>query len=282
MKRPRFKKLLIIGVGLLGGSIGLAARKRRLAEEVWGYGRKLSRVKAARRKGLLTHASSDLEEACSGADFIVLCTPFTLFESVLKKIAKFAPEACLVTDVGSVKGAWVSRWERAAKPLRFVPAHPMAGSENTGWEHGRADLFEGAPCILTPTASTSKVALSQVQAFWTALGCRIYRRTSLEHDRLIGRFSHLTHALAFALSKSAARGLKRSDFDLAGPSFWGNTRISASDPGLWTDIFEYNRPVLIEEIDTVIAELRKLRELRGSALYKELEQISLRARRIRP
>jgi prephenate dehydrogenase len=276
------KKLVIIGVGLLGGSIGLAARKRKLANEVWGFGRDSRRLAAARKRGVISHATADLAEACAGADLIVLCTPFTLFESTLKKIAKLAPQGCLVTDVGSVKGAWVGTWEKAAKPLRFVASHPMAGSENTGWEHAGAELFQGAPCLVTPTKASLPAAVAAVAAFWAALGGRVQKLSPARHDQLIGRFSHLTHALAFALSKAASRGLKKSDFSVAGPSYWGNTRIAASDPGLWADIFEYNRKALGVEIDAAVAELKKLRTLRGAALRRELTAISAAARKARP
>src|SRR5580700_8263112 len=103
------RKLLIIGVGLLGGSMGLSARKRKLADEVWGFGRHMGRLDQARKRGVISHATCDLKQACAGADLIVLCTPFTLFEPLLKRLAKWAPAECLVTDVGSVKGDWVGR-----------------------------------------------------------------------------------------------------------------------------------------------------------------------------
>lgn len=275
-------KLVIIGVGLLGGSIGLTARRRKLAKEVWGFGRHAKRLADAKKKGVLTHATTDLAKACEGADLIVLCTPFTIFESTLKKIAKFAPKDCLVTDVGSVKGAWVAKWEKAAKPLRFIASHPMAGSENTGWEHASDTLFEGAPCIVTPTKTGSTGALLKILGFWTSLGCRMKACSPRRHDELIGRFSHLTHALAFALSKSASRGLRKADFAMAGPSYWGNTRIAASDAGLWADIFEYNRKAVGLEINAVIAELKKLKSLKGAALRRELAKISEAARKVRP
>jgi prephenate dehydrogenase len=282
MSRPRFKKAVILGVGLLGGSIALALRKKRLASQVWGFGKNPERLRAALKRGVLTHAAATLPEACAGADLIILCTPFTLFESLLKKVALLAPASCLVTDVGSVKGAWVGRWQRAAMPLRFIASHPMAGSENSGWEHARADLFEGAPCILCPIATSSKPALAKISSLWAALGCRIQRRSPAEHDRLIGRFSHLTHALAFSLFKTAGRGLKKSDYALAGPSFWQNTRVAGSDPGLWADIFEYNRVVLKAEISAATAELKRLGALKGGALRRELAAISAAARRARP
>jgi prephenate dehydrogenase len=276
------KKLVILGVGLLGGSIGLTARKRKLAEEVWGFGRDAKRLEAARKKGVLTHATTDLAKACAQADLIVLCTPFTLFEPLLKRISRLAPADCLITDVGSVKGDWCARWEHAALPLRFIGSHPMAGSEKTGWEHASDELFEGAPCIVTPTRTSSTGALLKILGFWTSLGCRMQACSPKRHDLLVGRFSHLTHAMAFALSKSASRGLARKDFSLAGPSYWGNTRIASADAGLWADIFGYNRKVVHAEIDAAIAALRHLKSLKGRALRLELERISKSARQARP
>lgn len=276
------KKLVIIGVGLLGGSIGLAARRRRLAGEVWGFGRDLGRLNAAKRKGCLTHATTDLAAACRGADLMVLCTPFTLFESLLRKISGCAPKGCLVTEVGSVKGRAVALWERAASPLAFIASHPMAGSENTGAAHAQAGLFEAAPCIITPTRRSAPKAKAAVAAFWRALGCRVCFKSPAEHDQLIGRFSHLTHALAFALSSAAGRGLKKADFALAGPSYWGNTRIAASDPQLWADIFDYNRAVVAKEVDAAISELCRLKSLKGAALRAWLAKVSDQARKRRP
>ncbi len=276
------RKLVILGVGLLGGSIGLAARKRRLFSQVWGWGRSAARLKAAQRKGCLTHATTDLAAACRDADLIVLCTPFTLFESTLRQVAALAPPGCLVTEVGSVKGAWVARWEKAAGRLSFVASHPMAGSEKTGAAWAQAGLFEGAPCILTPTSRTRPKARAAVAAFWRGLGCKVHLKSPAGHDRLIGRFSHLTHALAFALSSAAGRGLKKADFALAGPSYWGATRIAASDAGLWADIFEYNRSVLASEIGAVALELGRLKSLRGPRLRAWLEKVTRQARSRRP
>lgn len=275
-------KLVIVGVGLLGGSVGLTARKRKLATQVWGYGKHAARLNAARKAGVISHGTTDLAKACAGAELIVLCAPFSVFEPILKKISRLAPKGCLITDVGSVKGAWVTAWEKAALPCRFIGAHPMAGSEKAGWEHASDSLFEGAPCIVTPTRSSSTGALLKILGFWASMGCRMQACSPDRHDRLIGRFSHLTHALAFALSKSASRGLSQADFALAGPSFWGNTRIAASDAALWADIFEYNRKNLGLEIDAAIRELKILKKLKGAALKRELAKISEAARKVRP
>ncbi len=259
MKPLRFKKIAIIGVGLLGGSVALAAKKKGLAKEIWGFSKHSERTAKALKQGLITQAGRDLTATVAGADLVVMASPFTQFESLLKTIAKTAPTDCLVTDLGSVKGAWVGRWEAAARPLRFVGCHPMAGSEKTGFEWASAQLFEGAPCILTPSARTDRGALKTVTAFWKALGGKILFRDPAEHDRVIGVFSHLTHAASFALAASAAGAMKKKDFALAGPSFRGAIRIAASDPGLWSDIFKYNRAQIEMGLDAYSRELKSLR-----------------------
>lgn len=255
------KKLVVIGVGLLGGSVALAAKHRRLAKEIWGFGRRKARIQRAKKLGLLTHATSDLRQACKDADLIVLATPFPLFEFYLRQIAVYAPASCVITDLGSVKSDWVNRWERAASPLKFVACHPMAGSERTGFEHARATLFEGAPCIVTPTTHTDKAALKKVKAFWRGLGGLVLRRSPQAHDKIIGLYSHLTHAASFALVAGAARRMKKKDRGLAGPSYKDATRIAASDPGMWFDIFTYNRDAVMSELGAYIKELKGLRAL---------------------
>ena len=274
MSRPRFKKAVILGVGLLGGSMARALRKQHLSAQVWGWGKSAKRLSAAKRAGLLTHASMDLAEAAEGADLIVLATPFTHFEGLLIQLSQLAPAGCIVTDVGSVKGPWARRWHRAAGKLHFVPGHPMAGSEKTGWEHADARLFKGAAVILTPLPSTSKPALAAVAQLWKDLGAKVHQRSPDAHDRIIGRFSHLTHLVSFALAGHALRGLAPSDLALAGPSFRGATRVAASDAGLWRDIFEYNRKALLAEARGFEAEFKRLRALRGNALYARLHAIS--------
>lgn len=279
------KKLAIIGVGLLGGSVALAAKRKRLAAQVWGFGRNEKRIQRAKKLGVITHATSDLRQACQDADLIVLATPFPLFESCLAQIAVYAPASCVVTDLGSVKGDWVSRWEKAVKPLKFVACHPMAGSEKTGYEHARADLFAGASCIVTPTKLTDKRALGKVEAFWRGLGGVVLRRDPKSHDKIIGHYSHLTHAVSYALAMSTAKRMKKADQRLAGPSYKDATRVAASDPSLWFDVFTYNRGVVSLELDAYIKELKILSALlepgKEAKLQAWLERAGAQARKER-
>jgi prephenate dehydrogenase len=255
------KKLVIIGLGLLGGSVAKAAKRGRLAKEIWGFGRRKARMQRAKKLRIITHATVDLRLACQDADLVVLATPFPLFESTLRQIAAYAPGSCLITDLGSVKGAHVRRWEQAAWPLKFVACHPMAGSEKTGFEHASATLFDGAPCVITPTASTDKRALKKVEAFWRGLGGRVLLRSPEAHDKIIGLYSHLTHAVSFAMASNSAKRIKKGDRPLAGPSYKDATRIASSDSELWFDIFDYNSAALKFELDAYIKELKILRAL---------------------
>ena len=260
MSKPRFKRAVILGVGLLGGSLGLALRKKKLAAQVIGWGRDSARLRKALMKGVIQEAHTDLGLAVAEADLIVLCTPFERFDSLLQDLAMLAPKGCLVTDVGSVKGA-VPQWQRIAKPLKFVGSHPMAGGEKTGFEHARPDLFQGAACIVTPVPGTDKAAAAKVSALWRALGSQVLSLSPREHDRVIGKVSHLPHAVAFALCAAlASQGAARSDFSVAGNGFWDTSRVGASDPSLWTAIFGSNRVNMVRGLKAVEAQLAALRK----------------------
>lgn len=277
-----FRKAVVVGVGLLGGSLALALKRRRLARSVWGLGRDAKRLMMARRRGLLDEASTEVR-AVAGADLIVLCTPFTLFERQLRALALAAPEGCLVTEVGSVKGASVAAWERAAGPLRFVASHPMAGGELGGFEHARADLFEGAPVILTPTARTHRPSLRRVAGLWKALGGRVALATPKAHDALVGRLSHLPHAAAFSLMALLASRVRAKDLVFAGKGFLDSTRVAGSEAALWRDIFLHHPGFLRAELKGLRAQIAVLEGLlhpsRAAALEAWLARISAARRR---
>jgi prephenate dehydrogenase len=259
MSRPRFKRAVILGVGLLGGSLGLALRKKKLAAQVIGWGRDSARLRKALKAGVIQEAHTNLGLAVAEADLIILCTPFDRFDSLLQDLALLAPKGCLVTDVGSVKGA-VPRWQRLARPLKFVGSHPMAGGEKTGFENASAALFQGAACIVTPVSGTDKAAALKISALWRALGSDVLSMSPVEHDRVIGKVSHLPHAVAFALCAALAGQGARSDFGVAGNGFWDSSRVAASDPSLWTAIFGSNRTNLVRGLRAVEIQLAGLRQ----------------------
>ncbi len=257
MSAERYRKAVIVGLGLLGGSLALALKKKRLARQVVALGRRPEDLKAAKRAGLVDAWSVD-EGVVQDADLIVLCGPFRVFEAQLRRLSALAPLGCLCTEVGSVKGPAVSRWHWAAEPMDFVASHPMAGGEKTGWRNAKADLFEGAPVILTPLKVTRRDAVLRIGRLWEALGADVSLTTPEDHDRLVGRVSHLPHAVAFALCSALAAEGRLTDFYFAGKGFWDTSRVAASDPGLWSDIFKANRASVSQGLRRTARELLAL------------------------
>jgi prephenate dehydrogenase len=218
----RWRKVTLIGVGLLGGSLGLALRKRSLAAEVCGFVRREGSIAECLQAGAVDRATIDLAEAVAGADLIVLCTPlFQMTELALGMQAQVQSEA-LVTDVGSVKAALVAELEPvfAARGASFVGSHPMAGSEKTGVSAARADLFLNAACAVTPTAKSPQAKVEETEALWRAVGGRILRLSPEMHDELVSRSSHLPHVLAAQLAAYVLEpGLAPSSRGSARPVF---------------------------------------------------------------
>jgi prephenate dehydrogenase len=231
-------RLSIIGVGLLGGSIGLAVKASAMGCRVVGYGHRATTMAKALEVGAIDEAAASIGEAVQGADLVVLCTPVGLFEQNLKDIAALLERGAIVTDVGSTKRS-VVRLAQTLLPqhVRFVGSHPMAGSEKRGVEFARTDLFQGARCITTPTDQTDPAALESVEKFWQTLGMRVTRLSPEDHDRLICDVSHLPHAVAAALVAMQ----DDAALPLAGKGFLDAARIAGGDGGLWRDIFLDNR-----------------------------------------
>ncbi len=233
--QPLANKLAIVGLGLLGGSIALAARARGVARELAGAGRSPESVAAARGSGAFD-AVCDLEAAVRGADLVVLATPVSAMASVLRRAAPKLSQGCVVTDVGSVKSPLTEILPGLLSPgAHFVGSHPMAGSHERGLEHARADLFEAAVCVVTPTAGSDDGAVTQVEAFWRALGARVERRSPDAHDAAVGWVSHVPHALAFAFA-AALGDAPAGATSLAGPGFATSRAVARSDAELWSEI----------------------------------------------
>jgi prephenate dehydrogenase len=244
------RHLSILGVGLLGGSIGLAVRSRIKECRITGYGHRASTLAAARDLGAIDEGYEQPGPAVRGADWVILCTPVSMLGPLLAQIAPELAEGTIVTDVGSTKRSIVAAAEALLPPgIHFVGSHPMAGSEKRGVEFARADLFDGAVCITTPTPQTNAPALEAVESFWKTLGMRTTRLSPDMHDQLLADVSHLPHVLAAAL---VAMQDERA-FQLCGKGFADMTRIASGDAGLWRDILLDNR-------DNVRASIRRLQE----------------------
>jgi prephenate dehydrogenase len=257
------RRLAIVGLGLLGGSVAKAARAHGVAAEIVGVGRDLERIDAARRDGVVDAVTTDLVAALRGADLAVLATPVRALGRLLEDVARAVGPETIVTDVGSTKAAIVAVAERLARtyPLRFVGSHPMAGSEQSGYAHARADLFRGATVIVTPTETSAPAAVKAVTAFWEALGAtRVLALDPDTHDRAVAAISHLPHLAAFALVDAVER-LEPGAFDVAARGFRDTTRIAASDATMWEEIFLANRDALAAGLDAFRAALADLERL---------------------
>ena len=242
-KLAPFDRLAVLGLGLLGGSVALAARQRGVAKSVVGAGRGDAGLDAVG-----CHAWGDEvakpKEAVRGADLVVLATPVNAMPSVIEEVASQLENGALVTDVGSVKGALADLLPGLLPPgVHYVGSHPMAGSHLRGREHARADLFEGAGCAVTPLPDTEPAALARIVAFWEALGARVVLREPSLHDAHVAWISHLPHALASAFAWALAKAPGGAG-ELAGAGFRDFTRIAQGDPKLWADILAANRKAL--------------------------------------
>jgi len=257
-------KLTIIGAGLLGGSIGLAARARGLAKRVSALVRRSGSVADCQALGIADEATLDPAAAVADADLIVLCTPISGMAGLAKRILPNLKPGAVVTDVGSTKQQLVSELTPlcAGAGTHFVGSHPMAGSEQTGPNAARADLFEGAACVVTPADTTDAGALAAVNALWAGLGSCPLEMTPSLHDLLVARCSHLPHLLASALAKRVldpAHGEQQAQ--LCATGFRDMTRLAAGSPVMWRDIVGSNREDILAAIDEFADELGQLRGL---------------------
>jgi prephenate dehydrogenase len=237
------RHVTIVGLGLIGGSLGMAIRRHGVAGRVVGVSRKRATLAMATRRGAIDAGSADLASAVAEADLVVLATPVDrIVQDGLAAAAAMRPGAVL-TDVGSTKQQIVAGLRRTG--VAFVGAHPLAGSEQRGIAAARPDLFDGAVCVITPTAQTPASAQRLVAGLWRSLGCRVTTMTPAAHDRALAAVSHLPHALAFSLIAATDPSLRR----LAPRSFLDATRVAKSDPDLWDDIFVSNEAAVQQAMD---------------------------------
>jgi len=256
----RFQKITLVGVGLLGGSLGLAVKQRRLARHVEGLVRRTASVTECEQLGVVDHAGRDPRKAVADADLIVLCTPISRMRETLTPMLPALKAGAIVTDVGSVKGAVVRELEAlvAAADGHFVGSHPMAGAEKTGPGAARADLFADAICVITPTRRSSAMAVQRVEDLWKAVGGRPLRLTPELHDELVSRSSHLPHLVAAGLANYVLSPLhSKQQALLCANGFRDTTRIASSSPEMWRDIALANRKNLGRVLGVFIDDLRE-------------------------
>lgn len=259
MQKPYpFSTVAICGVGLLGGSVGLAMRRAGFQGRIVGLGRRAASIDSALQLGVIDQGTTEPTDALADAELAILASPVGTFPDLLADCARHLPATAIVTDVGSTKQQVVD-WAAAVlpAPARFVGAHPIAGSDQRGPQYARADLFDGACCILTPTRSTARDALATVDAFWQSLGMWTTRMAPARHDAVLAKVSHLPHVLAGCLMRATSA----ADQDVSGPGFLDVTRIAGGDPALWRDILLTNRDAVLAAIAGLQGELGQLVEM---------------------
>jgi prephenate dehydrogenase len=251
-----FKKVTIIGPGLIGASIGMALRTRKLAAQVVGVGRRKASLDNALKVGALDKATLDLKEGVQKAELVVLATPISTIVEMVPRLPEMLDAEALLTDVASAKVRVievVSSAMRFRPDVSYIPSHPMAGSEKSGALAASADLFVGAVCILTPLTNTFPESKGRITQMWRELGARVVSMTPQAHDRLVARISHVPHLAAAALLAN----LEESEMALCGAGLKDTTRIAGGDADLWLDICRENREEVRAALEAYIALLRK-------------------------
>ena len=281
---PALNKIVIFGVGLIGGSVALALKRNHPAVKIVGVGRAGESLQAALDMGAIDQAETSAAAALQHADIVLLAAPVAQTASLLTSIAPHLEANTVVTDVGSTKCDVIehARTLLGENARQFVPGHPIAGAEKSGVSAARADLFDGKNVVLTPLDITSPQALSAVSALWERTGARINTMSGEQHDGIFAAVSHLPHLLAFALVDDLARRPNAAQlFDFAASGFRDFTRIAGSSPEMWRDISLANRPALLQELDAYQAELSHLRQLLESNDGNSLQALFERARQAR-
>jgi len=263
----QFRKISIIGVGLLGGSLGLAVRKHKLAGEIAGFVRREASLRDCELAGAVDYATTDLLAAVSNADLVILCTPLAQMAELTRQLVPGLKRGAIVTDVGSVKADVVQELESIIKKsgAHFVGGHPMAGGEKMGVLASRVDLYQDAVCIITPTRHSNPAAIRKLEKFWHAVGSRTLLMDAAHHDLLVSRTSHLPHVTAAALATLVLRPSQpKSQAELCAAGFRDTTRIASGSPEMWRDIAMANRKNIAQSVDGLIGELKKFQTaLRG-------------------
>lgn len=282
-KIDEINSLTIWGVGLIGGSLGLALKRNGFKGKLVGLGRNLERLQVALDLDAVDSITTDIQEGIFESELIVLCTPVSIVSESVIQIAKCQQTQnrhTIITDVGSTKSRLVRTIERELKALNpetisFVGGHPMAGSHETGVKSAKHDLFEGANCIITPTEVTDEHSLNTIRDLWDFVGSQTHECSPEVHDLLIGGASHFPHLIASLLTNTVADVITPNGraLDFTATGFRDTTRIAAGSPDLWTGIFMHNNQVMISLIDDFVNRLTDLQDLLRSNDYVGIERI---------
>ncbi len=256
------RRLCIVGVGLIGGSLARALKAAGAVAEVVGYGRDPAQLQLAQELGVIDRGETDIAAALLGAEVVLVAVPVGAMEGVLRTMAPHLAADTIVTDVGSTKGSVVTAAQRAfgAVPARFVPGHPIAGTEQSGVAASFAELYHKRRVILTPLAHTDVAAVATVRALWQAAGAEVVEMEVQHHDDVLAATSHLPHVLAYTLVDTLAQMEEHTEiFRYAAGGFRDFTRIASSDPRMWHDICLANRDAILKVMDRYAADLAEVR-----------------------
>lgn len=260
---PEFGKVVVFGVGLIGGSFALGLKEAGQVEEVVGFGRSLGSLTQAQELGILDRVGANPGAEVAEADLVLIATPVGQMREIMARIAPYLNPQTVVTDGGSTKSDVVAAAREAfgEKIVQFVPGHPIAGAENSGAAAARADLYRDKKVVLTPLPETPVLAVARVRSAWEWCGAEVHTLPPAEHDRVFAAVSHLPHLLSFALVHDlAVRENSEQFFSFAASGFRDFTRIAASHPEMWRDICLANRDALLEELDRYRNQLDVLRD----------------------
>lgn len=272
------RSVAIVGVGLIGGSVGLALRKLELAEKVIGVGRRQVGLRIARRVGAVTNTTIEVAKGVAEAELVVVCTPVGRIVHDVRHVAQHCPTGTLITDVGSTKQTIVEALDEGLpRGCRFLGGHPLAGSEKAGAANARADLFDGRVAIITPTKNTLAEDFDLVEQFWEALGSVVIQMAADEHDRAMAVTSQLPHLAAAALAVTVPETL----FRLSGTGLRDTTRLASGNPSLWVQILSLNRDHVLSALERYGSQLAAVHAAIRDDNQTELERILTAAKKNR-
>jgi len=258
-----FEKVCIVGLGLIGGSIGLAIKRSNISNQITGYARSNSTLEKAIELGLVDSVKDNLKDAVNNSDLVILATPLSTFRELVEEMSPFLKKGCIITDTGSAKLTVIEDLKDILpNGVEFVPGHPIAGTEESGPDAGFAELFDNRWCILTPTEDNSSNAVDLVKGFWESIGSKVEIMDPMHHDKVLAITSHIPHLIAFNIVGTAnnlANVTEKEVVKYSAGGFRDFTRIAASDPKMWSDIFTYNSDAVLEMLDLFSNDLAKLK-----------------------
>ena len=273
----QFDRVVIVGVGLLGGSIGMALRSRRLAKHVLGFSPRGNSLEAAISRGAIDSSTTSLDEACHSADLAIICTPVQSVCSFVQQCFDSMPNGGLITDVGSTKRSIVEAIAQSPASTNFIGSHPLAGSEKNGVEYARETLLERKLVIITPYYNSDRERIQTIEQLWQALGARTLQMTPCEHDSAVARISHLPHILASALAAATPTEL----LPLAATGWCDTTRVASGGADLWRQILEENRQPVVAVLEEFAADLQRWLTILRSGDGHKLQQLLLEGKQKR-